>query len=104
MQLMVLSIRLILFDQKFHEFCVKYNNVVLLHCAIFIPVSSQLGLISMHTILMREHNRLAIEIARLNPDLDAETVFHETRKIVGAELQHITFHDWLPKVLGKVCF
>ncbi|VDO24035.1 unnamed protein product [Brugia timori] len=66
--------------------------------------NEQLGLITMHTIFMREHNRLAIEIASLNPDLDGETVFHETRKIVGAELQHITFHYWLPKVLGKKQF
>lgn len=58
----------------------------------------------MHTIFMREHNRLAIQIADLNPNLDGETIFHETRKIVGAELQHITFHYWLPKVLGKVYF
>ncbi|VDO42976.1 unnamed protein product [Onchocerca flexuosa] len=59
---------------------------------------------SMHTIFMREHNRLAIQIASLNPDLDGETIFHETRKIVGAELQHITFYYWLPKVLGKKQF
>lgn len=58
----------------------------------------------MHTIFMREHNRIAMEIADLNPNLDGETIFHETRKIVGAELQHITFNYWLPKVLGKVYF
>lgn len=58
----------------------------------------------MHTIFMREHNRVAAEIARLNPGLDGETVFQEARKIVGAELQHITFRHWLPKVLGKVHF
>uniref|UniRef100_A0A8R1Y256 Peroxidase n=1 Tax=Onchocerca volvulus TaxID=6282 RepID=A0A8R1Y256_ONCVO len=66
--------------------------------------NEQLGLMSMHTIFMREHNRLAIQIASLNPDLDGETIFHETRKIVGAELQHITFYYWLPKVLGKKQF
>ncbi|CAG9533092.1 unnamed protein product [Cercopithifilaria johnstoni] len=66
--------------------------------------NEQLGLMTMHTIFMREHNRLAIQIADLNPDLDGETIFHETRKIVGAELQHITFHYWLPKVLGKKQF
>uniref|UniRef100_A0A915PIU6 Ig-like domain-containing protein n=1 Tax=Setaria digitata TaxID=48799 RepID=A0A915PIU6_9BILA len=59
--------------------------------------NEQLGLMSMHTIFMREHNRLAAQIANLNPNLDGETIFQEARKIVGAELQHITFHDWLPK-------
>ncbi|EFO27644.2 hypothetical protein LOAG_00844 [Loa loa] len=66
--------------------------------------NEQLGLTTMHTIFMREHNRLAVQIANLNPNLDGETVFHETRKIVGAELQHITFHYWLPKVLGEKQF
>lgn len=64
----------------------------------------QLGLMAMHTIFMREHNRIATELRRLNLELDGETIYQETRKIVGAEIQHITYHDWLPKVLGKVSF
>uniref|UniRef100_F1KRF1 Peroxidasin n=2 Tax=Ascaris TaxID=6251 RepID=F1KRF1_ASCSU len=66
--------------------------------------NEQLGLMSMHTIFMREHNRLAIHIANLNPQLDGETIFQEARKIVGAEMQHITYYHWLPKVLGKEGF
>jgi peroxidase len=28
-------------------------------------------------------------------------VYHETRKIIGAMMQHITFTHWLPKILGN---
>ncbi|XP_068678168.1 peroxidasin-like isoform X1 [Montipora foliosa] len=63
--------------------------------------NEQLGLLSMHTIWMREHNRIANELGELNPHWDDEKVYHEARKIVGAEMQHITYTEWLPKILGK---
>ncbi len=28
-------------------------------------------------------------------------LYHEARKIVGAEMQVITFEHWLPSILGK---
>uniref|UniRef100_A0A2I3TKF3 Peroxidasin like n=2 Tax=Pan troglodytes TaxID=9598 RepID=A0A2I3TKF3_PANTR len=54
----------------------------------------------MHTLWFREHNRVATELSALNPHWEGNTVYQEARKIVGAELQHITYSHWLPKVLG----
>ncbi|KAJ8288623.1 hypothetical protein COCON_G00012820 [Conger conger] len=63
--------------------------------------NEQLGLTSMHTLWFREHNRVATELLRLNPHWDGDTIYHEARKIVGAQMQHITYSHWLPKILGE---
>ncbi|XP_043818443.1 lactoperoxidase [Dromiciops gliroides] len=54
-----------------------------------------------HTLFLREHNRLATELKRLNPHWDGEKIYQETRKIVGAITQVITFEHYLPLVLGE---
>ncbi|CAH1389660.1 unnamed protein product [Nezara viridula] len=56
--------------------------------------------VAMHTIWLREHNRIARELKKINPHWTGNTIFHEARKVVGAEMQHITFKHWLPNVLG----
>lgn len=63
--------------------------------------NEQLGLTSMHTLWFREHNRVAAELLALNPHWDGDTIYHEARKVVGAQVQHITYQHWLPKVLGE---
>ena len=55
----------------------------------------------LHTVWIREHNRIAVEIQRLNPSWDDEKLFQETKKIVIAEYQHIVYKEWLPIVMGK---
>uniref|UniRef100_A0A3Q3MD66 Peroxidasin n=1 Tax=Mastacembelus armatus TaxID=205130 RepID=A0A3Q3MD66_9TELE len=62
--------------------------------------NEQLGLTAMHTVWFREHNRIATELLRLNPHWDGDTIYHEARKIVGAQMQHITYSHWLPKLLN----
>ncbi|XP_062045579.1 probable oxidoreductase PXDNL [Lepus europaeus] len=63
--------------------------------------NEQLALTAMHTLWVREHNRVATELSALNPHWDGDTVYQEARKVVGAELQHITYQQWLPKILGE---
>ncbi|XP_075850553.1 lactoperoxidase [Microcebus murinus] len=53
-----------------------------------------------HILFLREHNRLARELKRLNPQWDGEKLYQEARKILGAFVQIITFRDYLPIVLG----
>ncbi|XP_058416563.1 lactoperoxidase isoform X1 [Diceros bicornis minor] len=62
--------------------------------------SEQILLATSHTLFIREHNRLARELKKLNPQWDAEKLYQEARKILGAFVQIITFRDYLPIVLG----
>lgn len=63
-------------------------------------VNEQVELVVMHTLWMREHNRVAAELARLNPSWGDEALFQEARRIVVAEMQHITYNEFLPLILG----
>ncbi|XP_004526120.1 peroxidasin [Ceratitis capitata] len=66
-----------------------------------IRVNEQIGLLAMHTIWMREHNRIATKLREINPHWDGDTIYQEARKIIGAQMQHITFNHWLPLIIGK---
>ena len=58
----------------------------------------------MHTIWLREHNRLVRELGSLNPHWKDERILQEARRIVGALIQKITCVDYLPKVLRPEVF
>ena len=60
-----------------------------------------LGLTAMHTIWVRAHNGIAKQLKDLNsPDYGPELIYQETRKIIGAIHQYITYEEWLPHVIG----
>lgn len=65
-----------------------------------IRVSEQVGLTAMHTLFVREHNRLAEALARQDPGTSDEELYQIARKIVGAEMQIITYDEFLPALLG----
>jgi len=58
------------------------------------------GLMAIHTLLVREHNRLAAHIAGERPAASFEEVYQLARKWVGAILQAITYEEFIPAVLG----
>lgn len=65
-----------------------------------VRANEQVGLIAMHTLFVREHNRLAGEIAANDPTLTGEDIYQEARRFVGALMQVITYKEFLPALLG----
>jgi hypothetical protein len=65
-----------------------------------VRVNEQIGLTAMHTLFVREHNWWAERIATQNPTFSEEEIYQEARRIVTAEIQVITYNEFLPAVLG----
>lgn len=65
-----------------------------------VRANEQAGLAAMHTVFAREHNHWADRLADQNPKWDDERIYQTARKIVGAEIQAITYNEWLPAMLG----
>uniref|UniRef100_A0A0A1XHX6 Chorion peroxidase n=1 Tax=Zeugodacus cucurbitae TaxID=28588 RepID=A0A0A1XHX6_ZEUCU len=64
----------------------------------------QPGLLALHHVWVGEHNRIALELSEMNLHWSDEKIYQETRRIVGAMFQHITYREFLPIVLGReVC-
>lgn len=58
-------------------------------------------LASLHTVFMREHNRLCGVLDSLRPTWTEEQKFWKARQVVRAKVQHITYSEWLPTLYGS---
>ncbi len=66
-----------------------------------IRANENIELTSMHALFVREHNQWATKIARENSKLSDEQIYQRARAIVIAELQAITYNEFLPALLGS---
>lgn len=62
--------------------------------------NEQVGLTAMHTLFMREHNLWAEIFGLLDPFLDGDQIYELSRAMVAAEMQAITYREFLPVLLG----
>lgn len=65
-----------------------------------VRANENIELTALHTLFVREHNRLATQIAKANPKLTDEQIFQQARKLVIGEIQAITYNEFLPSLLG----
>ena len=61
-----------------------------------------IALLTVHTMWVREHNRIVRELKKLNPGWDNNRLYQTTRKVIGALLQHITYNEFVPLLLRKL--
>ena len=66
-----------------------------------VRANEQVGLMAMHTLWVREHNRIADELAASDPKATDEELYQRARSIVIAEMQVITYNEFLPALLGR---
>ena len=71
------------------------------HLAGDVRANEQVGLLSLHTLFVREHNHWATEYQRVNPGVEDEETYQFARMMVAAEIQAITFREFLPVLLGE---
>lgn len=78
-------------------------------------VNEQIGLTAAHTLFNREHNSIAEDIAGRIAAGDSEVlqllehsgleendfIYESARKVVGAQIQQITYEEYLPLLIGK---
>ncbi len=65
-----------------------------------VRANENIELTSIQVLFVREHNFQADRIAKANPTWTDEQVYQAARKIVIAEVQAITYNEFLPALLG----
>ncbi|XP_065281622.2 salivary peroxidase/catechol oxidase-like [Dermacentor albipictus] len=66
-----------------------------------LRATQHIALLSMQTLWLRQHNRIARNLSSINPHWDDEKVFQTARRICEGIFQHIVYKEWLPWMLGE---
>ncbi|MFL5244184.1 MAG: peroxidase family protein [Gemmataceae bacterium] len=66
-----------------------------------VRANENIELTAMQTLFVREHNRIASLLQSSHPDWTDEHLYQEARRLVIAELQKITYTEFLPALLGQ---
>jgi peroxidase len=62
--------------------------------------NENIELTALQTLFLRNHNKIASELAQQDPSLTDEQLYQEARKLNIAEYQNIVYNEWIPAVYG----
>ncbi len=65
-----------------------------------VRANENVALTALHTVFAREHNLWVDRLAADNPDASDEWLYQKAKTFVEAEIQHITYNEYLPLLLG----
>ena len=65
-----------------------------------VRANENVVLSSMHTLFVREHNRIAVELTTVHPTWTDEQLYQRARQINIAQWQAIVYGEYLPTLLG----
>ncbi|KAG1666081.1 Chorion peroxidase [Nymphon striatum] len=88
-------------SKKRNQIILRAQNKLFVNLSGDKRANENIGLATIHTIFMREHNRIAKLVSEMKPSWDDEKIYQETRKIVIAFMQNMVMKEYLPIVMGK---
>ena len=66
-----------------------------------VRANEQIGLTALHTLFVREHNRLVERLAVEHPAWTGDELYRHGRRLIAAMMQAITYREYLPALLGR---
>jgi peroxidase len=66
-----------------------------------VRASENSALTSIQNLFLREHNHQVDALHKAHPSLTGDQLYQEARAIVGAEIENVTYNEFLPQLLGK---
>lgn len=83
-------------DPNSPEMAMPLPNVKKWFVAGDIRANENPFLTSLHTLFVREHNRLVDQLTTAHPSWTDEQLYQHARRLVGAQMQQIVYGEWLP--------
>ena len=67
-----------------------------------VRANEHVALTAMHTIFVREHNKIVDEIVAKNPNVSftGDELYNKAKRILEGKIQYITYNEFLPILLG----
>ena len=66
-----------------------------------VRANEQVGLTAIHTVFVREHNRIADVLSAHYPSMSGDDIYNESRLMVAALIQSITYEEFIPALFGR---